>query len=293
MNKNMNENALKERLKSIATEKNSTINKVWKQLLLERFLARLSHSKYHEKFIFKGGLLLAQYIEIRRETVDIDFSINKMHGEMQVIEDAVKEIIMVHIEDGFYFTWGRSEELNQPHMEYGGFRISLNANFGKMRDSIQVDIGIGDIAESIKLTFNLFEYKGKPIFSGEISLHVYTPEAIFAEKLEAIISKGIINSRMKDYHDIILMIREPNFLNVDKLRDAIQVTFNRRNTSTILPIAFDEKAIKTFQGYWQGHLRGLGHFRSQLNLPEEIKDLINEVNNWITTQLKDISNNPE
>lgn len=67
----MNEAALKERLKTIASEKETTLNKIWKQLLLERFLARLSDSLYHDNFIFKGGLLLAQYITINRETVDI------------------------------------------------------------------------------------------------------------------------------------------------------------------------------------------------------------------------------
>ncbi|MDX1902205.1 MAG: nucleotidyl transferase AbiEii/AbiGii toxin family protein [Gammaproteobacteria bacterium] len=69
----MNESALKERLKTIATEKETTLNKVWKQLLLERFLARLSNSPYQDKFIFKGELLLAQYVAINRETIDIDF----------------------------------------------------------------------------------------------------------------------------------------------------------------------------------------------------------------------------
>lgn len=69
----MNESALKERLKIIAAERNTTLNKIWKQLLLERFLARLSNSSYQDKFIFKGGLLLAQYLPINRETIDVDF----------------------------------------------------------------------------------------------------------------------------------------------------------------------------------------------------------------------------
>lgn len=69
----MKEAALKERLKIIASEKKTTLNKVWKQLLLERFLARLSKSSYQKKFIFKGGLLLAQYVAINRETVDIEY----------------------------------------------------------------------------------------------------------------------------------------------------------------------------------------------------------------------------
>ena len=222
----MNETALKERLKAIATEKETTLNKVWKQLLLERFLARLSNSTYQDKFIFKGGLLLAQYIVINRETIDIDFLMIKIKSEMKNIEKIMKEVVSTDTEDGFSFTWFSVEELNQPHMEYTGFRVTLNAQFGKMQDKIQVDIGIGDVVMPLETTFTLFEYKGKPIFAGEISLYVYPPEAIFAEKLETIISKGVINSRMKDYHDLLVMIREPDFLDIEKLSDSIQATFN-------------------------------------------------------------------
>ena len=179
----MNEAALKERLKTIAKEKETTLNKVWKQLLLERFLARLSSSPYQDKFIFKGGLLLAQYIAIKRETIDIDFLMTKIKNEMQDIEKAMKEVASTDTEDGFSFTWFSGEELNQPHMEYTGFRVALNAQFGKMQDKIQVDIGIGDVVVPIETTFTPFEYKGKPIFAGEISLYVYPPEAIFAENI--------------------------------------------------------------------------------------------------------------
>lgn len=277
----MNETALKERLKTIATEKETTLNKVWKQLLLERFLARLSNSPYQDKFIFKGGLLLAQYIAISRETIDIDFLMTKIKSEMQNIEKIMKEVASTDTEDGFSFTWFSAEELNQPHMEYTGFRVTLNAQFGKMQDKIQVDIGIGDVVVPLETTFTPFEYKGKPIFAGEISLYVYPPEAIFAEKLETIISKGVINSRMKDYHDLLVMIREPDFLDTEKLTNSIQATFNRRGTPISLTINFDSAGIQSLQALWSNHLRGLGSFRERLNLPNQIDDTIKEINSWI------------
>lgn len=275
----MNEAALKERLKTIAKEKETTLNKIWKQLLLERFLARLSESQYQDKFIFKGGLLLAQYININRETIDIDFLMTKIKSEMQNIEKIMKEVASVNIEDGFSFTWFSAEELTQPHMEYTGFRVTLNTHFEKMQDKIQVDIGIGDVVSPVETTFTPFEYKGKPIFAGEISLYIYPPEAIFAEKLETIISKGVINSRMKDYHDLLVMIREPNFLNAEKLINSIQATFNRRGTPISLKINFDSAGL---QALWSNHLRGLGAFRERLNLPDQIDDVINEINSWLT-----------
>jgi len=283
----MNEAALKERLKIIATEKETTLNKVWKQLLLERFLARLSESQYQDKFIFKGGLLLAQYIAINRETIDIDFLMTKIKSEMQNIEKIMKEVASINPEDRFSFTWFSAEELTQPHMEYTGFRVTLNAQFGNMQDKIQVDIGIGDVVVPIETTFTPFEYKGKPIFAGEISLYVYPPEAIFAEKLETVISKGVINSRMKDYHDLIVMIREPDFLDAEKLTNSIQDTFNRRGPPILLTINFDSDGIQSLQALWSNHLRGLGVFRERLNLPVRIDSVIKEINDWI--KLKNLS----
>ena len=266
----MNEIALKQRLKAIALDKGTTLNKIWKQLLLERFLARLSSSIYQDKFIFKGGLLLAQYIAINRETIDIDFLLIKIKSTTRKIENIIKEVITIDSADGFFFAWSSVEELNQPHMKYTGMRVILDVQFGKMQDKIQVDIAIGDRAEPVEVIFSPFEYKGKPIFSGEISLYVYSPEAIFAEKLETIISKGVINSRMKDYHDLLVMIREPNFLDIDKLSDAIQTTFNHRGTKKILPIRFDRVGMQSMQTFWSNHLRGLGIFKTRLNFPEQM-----------------------
>src|SRR3990167_7204029 len=109
----MNEAVLKERLKIIAVEKSTTLNKVWKQLLLERFLARLSDSPYQDKLIFKGGPLLAQYIAINRETIDIEFLMTKIKSERGNIEKAIKELAATNSADGFFFTWFSAEELRK------------------------------------------------------------------------------------------------------------------------------------------------------------------------------------
>ncbi len=279
----MNESALKERLKVIAAEKNTTLNKIWKQLLLERFLARLSNSSYQDKFIFKGGLLLAQYLTINRETIDIDFLMTNIQSQMQKIEEVIKDVAAVASDDGFSFSWFSIEELIHPHMEYAGFRVSLNVQFGEMQDKIQIDIGVGDVVEALEMTYELFEYKGKPIFAGEITLRVYPPETIFAEKLETIVYKGVINSRMKDYHDLLVMIREPDFLVIDKLVDTIGATFNRRGTQKRSSIQFDESGMQSLQVLWSQHLRGLGIFRERLNLPENIREVIDEINSWISS----------
>jgi predicted nucleotidyltransferase component of viral defense system len=277
----MNETALKERIKIIAKTKGVTFNEIWKQILLERFLARLSRSKYHENFIFKGGLLLSQRIQIGRETVDIDFLMTQLKSKPVTIESAIREVIAVEIRDGFQFKWQSMQELTQPHVEYPGFRVHLNCVLEKMRDTIQIDIGIGDVVHPIKNYFYPFEYKGKPIFEGEITLLTYPMETIFAEKLEAILSKGAVNSRMKDYHDVLLMIREERLLDTKKLQLTIMATFKHRGTRLQLPIAFDQSGISSLEKLWKNHLKGLGVFRSQLRLPEGIKTAIEEINTWL------------
>lgn len=277
----MNEAVLKARLKTIAQEKSVTFNEVWKQLLLERFLARLANSAFREWFIFKGGLLLAQYITIGRETVDVDFLMTKIHSEFSTVKAAISDIIATPVDDAFSFEWDSMEVLSQPHMDYTGFRATLQVFFGGMKDKIHIDIGVGDQVIPNEKDFRPFEYKGKPLFVGEITMMVYPVESIFSEKLETIISKGSNNSRMKDYHDVILMTREPGLLNPTILRGTLHSTFTQRGTGMMLPIIFVSLGLERLQGFWSIHIRGLGAIQKQLNLPEKINDLLDEINVWL------------
>jgi hypothetical protein len=86
---------------------------------------------------------------------------------------------------------------------------------------------------------------------------------------------------MKDYHDLLVMIREPNLLDNEKLAASIQATFNRRGTPMSLSINFDSTGMQSLQALWANHLRGLGVFRKRLNFPDQISDGINEINGWV------------
>ena len=186
----INEQALKDRLQIIAKEKEIPFNACWKQLLLERFLARLSRSSHVNKFIFKGGFLLSYMMKIGRETVDLDFLLTRMNAEVKGLQEVFEEIVSTSSDDGFTFSFEGIELLSQPHMEYPGYRTTFKASFAKMKDKIHVDIGIGDIVEPQNREIKLFEYRGKPFFEESISLLVYPIETIFAEKLETVLSKG-------------------------------------------------------------------------------------------------------
>lgn len=278
----MNEQALKERLKNIAKIEKRTFNEVWRELVLERLLVRISHSKYSDKFIFKGGLLLSHYIDIGRETKDADFLATQLNADIPNIENAFNQICSIKIDDGFSFSYSNISSLEQSHMNYPGFRLNLNLKFDeKMKDRIQVDIGVGDIVEPNVESLELYQYKGKPIFEGSVSLRVYPVETIFAEKLESIVSKGAANSRMKDYHDLLLLCRKKDLLNLSKLKDDILKTFENRNTKLEPPLNFSEEDFTLMEQLWSGHRRGLVQIAIKLNIPEKIKDLILEVNSWI------------
>lgn len=276
----MNKQALIDRVHKIAKDKNISFNECWKQLLLARFLTRLSRSKYSNKFIFKGGFLLSYMLEIGRETTDLDFLLTKMNADEVEIKNATQEIASVTLEDGFTFTYETIEPLEQPHMNYPGYRVTLKATFSNMKDKVQIDVGIGDVVKPMERDFHLFEYKGKPIFESEISLLVYPPETIFAEKLETALSKGAINSRMKDYHDLLLLSRNPTLIQHNNLKTALACTFQNRGTIFEL-INFSENELKPLQKLWTAHLQDLGNKSKDLELPKEIQKAINEINSYL------------
>ncbi|WP_042282533.1 nucleotidyl transferase AbiEii/AbiGii toxin family protein [Candidatus Protochlamydia sp. R18] len=276
----MNEQGLKDRLQAISKERGINFNECWKKLLLERFLSRLSRSTYTQQFIFKGGFLLAYLMEIGRETTDLDFLLTSINASEDEIKEAIEEVIAIESEDGFSFSYEGIELLEQPHMDYPGYRVGLKATFGRMRDKIQIDVGIGDVVTPTTRELHFFQYKGKPMFEGEISLLVYPSETIFAEKLETVLSKGAANSRMKDYHDLLLLAREPHMINFNKLQVSLKNTFSNRGTTLEL-IDFKTNELKLMQKLWVAHIKNLGHAAQKLKLPENIQNVIIELNTII------------
>lgn len=280
----MNEQALKARLKHIGKEKGKSFNEVWKLLVLERFLARLSRSEYSDKFIFKGGLLLSYYLTIGRETTDIDLLARRLNAEKSNVELIIKELCLLNLDDGFQMQFINLDDLDHQHMNYPGFQVGIAVQFGVMRDKFFVDIGVGDAVEPVLLDWPPFNYKEMPLFGDSISLEVYPVETIFAEKLETIISRGAANSRMKDYHDLLLLCREDGLLDKARLKDNIDQTFQNRGTVFSIPVQFQSDELERMQLLWAGHLRVLGIPRVQsLGLPEEIGTVIHDLNQWLLT----------
>lgn len=277
----ISEQALKDRLQIIAKERAIPFNACWKQLVLERFLARLGRSNYSKKLIFKGGFLLAYMMKIGRETVDLDFLLTRMTAEKKELQKVCEEIGAISCNDGFSFSFAKIELLSQPHMNYPGYRTTLNAEFAKMKDKIHVDIGVGDTVTPETFQIPLIRYRDKPFFEESISLLVYPPETIFAEKLETVLSKGARNSRMKDYHDLFLL-SQSSLIDLAKLNKAIRDTFANRDT-VFAHIRFDTTELKALQQLWAAHIRNLGHEAKGLGLPHGIDTTIDVINQYINT----------
>ncbi len=281
----MNEKSLKDRLKNIAHTENATFGEVLKRLELERFLIRLSRSECGNRYIFKGGLLLSWYIDIGRETKDIDFLAKGMTADIVHIENDMKQVCAVNVDDGFMFSFGDITPLEQPHMNYPGSRVNLDLKICKnIKDRIQLDIGVGDAVVPESETFPLTRYKESSLFEKSISLQVYPLEAIFAEKLETIISKGAANSRMKDYHDLYLLTKSDK-MNDEKVISNISATFRTRGTTLTVPVSFTDADFALLQKQWTSHRRGLGEMAKEMKLPDEIHEVIDAINTYATKKI--------
>ncbi len=274
------EKSFKAKLRAIAKEKNRDPADLWQTLTLERFLVRLAKSEYAKHFVLKGGVLLSKYIEIGRETTDLDFLAQKISNEVNKLKVIFEKIATMDHHDGFSFREVKVNELVHPHMSYPGVEVAMMAYFGKTRFKVAIDIGFGDIVNPVKYTIPLTTSSKGDLFEHSVSLACYPKEFILAEKLETIIYRGSFNSRMKDFHDLYSMITSSTFSSFEDLEAIIRLVFEHRETKLALPILFTEDERFRMQNFWNEYLRSLRpeHVSSQL---QNIDDVISKINEWL------------
>ncbi len=274
------EKSFKAKLRAIAKEKNRDPADLWQGLTLERFLVRLAQSEYSKHFVLKGGILLSKYIEIGRETTDLDFLAKKISNEASKLKVIFEKIASIDLLDGFSFREIKVNELTHPHMGYPGVEVSLMAYFGKTRFKVTIDIGFGDIVDPVKYAIPLTSSSKGDLFEHSVSLSCYPKEFILAEKLETIIYRGSFNSRMKDFHDLYSMIISPNFSSFHDLETIIRLVFEHRKTNLALPIHFTEEELSRMQIFWNEYLRSL-RLEHASALSRNIADVISKINDWL------------
>ena len=264
------------RLHNRAKARGEEFNLVLTRYAIERFLYRLSTLPARESFCLKGALLFDLWFDIpHRPTHDADF-LGFGPRDTAVLAATMREICGVHVDDGMIFDAASItvEEIRE-EARYGGLRVRLTASLGKARSTVQIDVGYGDAVSPGP------EEAVYPVMLEDLPpprLRVYPRASVIAEKLEAIESLGMTNSRMKDFFDICVLAREGT-LDIIQLGDAIAATFRRRSTPIPagVPLGlsdeFAQDAVKRAQ--WLGFLR-----KNRLD-ELALEDVINEVRHFV------------
>lgn len=229
----MKDESLRARIRNL-----SRITEVPAQLLmqnyfLERLLYRISKSIYKENIVLKGGLLITSIIGVeRRSTMDMDTSIKNMSVNENTILEMINIIIKINGEDNIDFELLDIKEIRRIE-EYYGFRVRINAKFGKIKQKLSIDISTGDI-----LTPDKIKYFYKSLLNDSIiEIQTYNLETILSEKIETIISRGMLNTRMRDFYDVYMLwtLKKSN-IDFITLVSAIKNTFLNRNSNDLLEL---------------------------------------------------------
>ena len=193
---------------------------------MERFMERVSLSVYKNHFILKGGMLVSAMVGLdSRATLDIDTTIRDYPLNKQAVQVMILEITSIQLEDNTIFELKNISDI-MDEAEYSGIRITLNAFLGKTRIPLKIDISTGDI-----ITPGAVEYRLPLMFENRyILVWAYNLETVLAEKIETIIARATLNTRMRDYYDLyILPLTIPAF-NVAVLKEALRATSRKRQS---------------------------------------------------------------
>lgn len=219
---------LKGTVRNIAAQKHLRPQEVLQMFLFERILERLAVSPYRENFILKGGLLISSMIGIgSRTTMDMDTTVRGIQMEEAEITSIIKEILAIDIGDGVQFSFLKIEPIREEDA-YNNFRVHMQADFGKIKAPMKIDITTGDKITPAAVQYNfplLFENKTVPVMA-------YTLETILAEKYETIIRRNIGTTRARDFYDLHTLYRlKQNELRLPVLKLAVDHTAQKRGST--------------------------------------------------------------
>jgi predicted nucleotidyltransferase component of viral defense system len=189
---------LKTLIGNMAKEKGLQHEILLRHYMHERFLKRVSKSKYSHQFVLKGGLLIADMIGINaRSTKDLDATIRGFSLTEENLTRVLNEIIAVPVDDNIKMSLFKLERIRD-EADYPGIRVTIKTSLDKTRQNIIIDLTSGDV-----ITPGEVEYVYKPLFEADsINIKAYNTETVLAEKLETILEKSTATTRMKDYYDL-------------------------------------------------------------------------------------------
>jgi len=242
---------LKDLIRNLSKKKSADAQIIMRNYMMERFLERISVSQYKDKFILKGGMLVAAMVGLdARATMDIDATIKGADVNVEAVERIIEEIVSVSLEDGVTFHVKQISEI-MDEAEYPGVRVSMETTFDGVRTPLKVDISTGDV-----ITPREIQYSFKLMLEDRtIDVWAYNLETVLAEKLETVISRNITNTRMRDFYDIHILLKlYGNTLDFKILGEALLATAKKRETERYLTEAveiFEEvQADANMQKLW-------------------------------------------
>ncbi len=222
---------IKGRIKNIAKDNKADARVLNRIYMMERFLERVANSPYAEKFVIKGGILVTSMVGVSlRSTMDIDTTVRNINLSEKDVLRIVKEICDIDMNDDISFVIKEISDI-MDDMEYPGIRVSLDAALGKMITPIKIDISTGDV-----ITPRAVEYDYKLMLEDRtIRLWSYNLETIMAEKLQTILSRGVLNTRMRDFYDIYtLSLQYGDSINSQTLKNAFEATCRKRGSLKLI-----------------------------------------------------------
>lgn len=247
---------IKGRIKNIAKQNGSDPITLLRIYMMERFLERITYSKYKDDFIVKGGILVTSMIGISmRSTMDIDTTIRNFDLTKEETTRIINEIKDISLDDHIEFILNDVSDI-MDNMEYPGIRIHMDAKLENLIVPIKIDISTGDVITPREVRYEyplLLEDKS-------IQLWSYNLETILAEKIQTILSRGLLNTRMRDFYDVTTLFdRYTDSINYNDLSLAFNRTCRKRGTLTLLKhyeeIVYSINEDSTLQNLWKNYCR--------------------------------------
>jgi predicted nucleotidyltransferase component of viral defense system len=282
----MNAMSLKAKIRNMAKEKRISAQVVLQHYFFEHFLERLSRSECHNKFILKGGFLIAFMAGLEtRSTMDIDVTIRTLPLDEDHIKTAMNAICKISANDNIDFRLTRITPIRDD-AEYGGFRISLEAVYENINSPLSIDITAGDIItpKPIRRVFkSLFDE------ASQFELLAYNYETILAEKVETILRRSVGNTRPRDFYDVFLITKTQSY-DITVFNKALSATAAHRGTTEkIKNVPEILKAIKEspmLKTHWEKYQREYSYAKD-ISFDETVKALFEIMRVWVKKEQRE------
>lgn len=220
--------SLKATINNIAKANKVSAQSVLQTYMLERLLERISVSNYKDNFILKGGMLISAMLGIdSRTTMDIDTTIKGFELTEENVKNIMTEVCAIDLQDDITLKINKVEEIRE-NDDYNGYRLTFEAKCANTMPVImKIDVTTGD-----KITYREIEYSFELMLEDrKIHIWSYNVETVLAEKFEAIIKRGVLGTRIRDFYDVHMLLKTQN-KNIDKktLKVAIMFTAEHRDS---------------------------------------------------------------